>query len=59
MQLTPEMPDQLIGDYRYCNFSDLYKSATARLYMAELVRNATENCKHLSCATTEGVGLGV
>jgi hypothetical protein len=40
----------LIPNYSYCNFSDLYKSYTARLYMAELVANATANCGHLSCA---------
>jgi hypothetical protein len=36
-------------DYSICNFKDLY-NPMARRYMAELVANATANCRHLSCA---------
>jgi hypothetical protein len=45
-----ELPDNPIVDYTYCNCSDPYGSAAARIYMAELVYNATNNCRHLSCA---------
>jgi hypothetical protein len=35
-------------NYKYCNFSDIYTSEIARLYMGELVYNFTLNCSHLS-----------